>query len=155
VAGTFDDGSRGVYWVGYPDALTPEGPGANAALQYPRFAGGAASIAYDGSAGGGKVVFLGFPFETILSATARNELMGDTLRFFSRPPRLRIDAAAGSNSPLLTLEAEPGFNYHLELSTNLAHWSSLVLLYNQTGILTWTPPTPPPGPAFFRARLQW
>jgi hypothetical protein len=36
----FDDGSRGIYWVGYPDAITPHGPGAAAVLNYPGYSGG-------------------------------------------------------------------------------------------------------------------
>ncbi|HWI56068.1 MAG TPA: fibronectin type III domain-containing protein, partial [Bacillota bacterium] len=49
-AASFDDGSKGIYWVGYPDALTPIGTGASAALNYPGYSGGAAAIRYDGSA---------------------------------------------------------------------------------------------------------
>ena len=43
--GTFDNGSQGIYWVGYPDALTPTGSGATAALNYPGYSGGAAAFA--------------------------------------------------------------------------------------------------------------
>src|SRR5262249_35850401 len=53
----FDDASKGIYWVGYPDALTPTGTGATALLNYPGYNGGAAGIRYDGSAGGGKVIY--------------------------------------------------------------------------------------------------
>ena len=80
--GTFDDGSKGIYLVGFPDVLTPTGSGASTAVSYPGVSSGAAGIVYDGSAGGGKVVYLGFPFETITSASVRNEYMADVLNFF-------------------------------------------------------------------------
>jgi hypothetical protein len=79
---TFDDGSKGIYWVGYPDVVGPFGAGASVALNYTSGTGGAAAIQYDGSAGGGKVVYFGFPFETITSATRRNNYMADILNFF-------------------------------------------------------------------------
>jgi len=80
---TFDDGSRGVYWVQTPDVLTPFGAGTIAALTYSGNTNGAAAIQYDGSAGGGRVVYLGFPFETIASATRREQFMADALTFFT------------------------------------------------------------------------
>jgi hypothetical protein len=79
---TLDDGSKGIYWVGYPDVLIPSGSGASAALNYSGVTTGAAAIQYDGSNGGGKVVYFGFPFETITSATRRNNYMADILNFF-------------------------------------------------------------------------
>ena len=80
---TFDDGSRGIYWVKTPDVLTPFGAGTSAALNYSGNANGAAAIQYDGAAGGGKVVYFGFPFETIASATLRQQYMADMLTFFT------------------------------------------------------------------------
>ena len=38
-------------------------------MNYSGVATGAAAIQYDGSAGGGRVVLFGFPFETITDAT--------------------------------------------------------------------------------------
>ena len=80
---TFDDGSRGIYWVKSPDVLTPFGAGASAALNYLGNPSGAAAIQYDGSAGGGKVVYFGFPFETITSVALRQQYMADILTFFT------------------------------------------------------------------------
>lgn len=85
---SFDDGSRGIYWVRTPDVLTPFGVGVTAALGYSGNNAGAAAIQYDGSAGGGKVVLLGFPFETITNATRRNQYMADILSFFTAPESL-------------------------------------------------------------------
>ena len=82
-AASFDNGSLGLYRVQTPDILTPSGPGASAALSYNGVAPGAAAIQYDGSAGGGRVVYLGFPFETIGNATRRTEYMASILDFFT------------------------------------------------------------------------
>jgi hypothetical protein len=80
---TFDDGSRGIYWVKSPDVLTPVGSGVRAALNYSGNAAGAAAVQYDGSGGGGRVVYFGFPFETITSATLRQQYMADIIEFFT------------------------------------------------------------------------
>ena len=78
---TFDDGSKGVYMVGYPDVIGAFGSGASAALNYVGVTSGAAAIQYNGSAGGGKVVVFGFPFETITNATVRSQYMTAILNF--------------------------------------------------------------------------
>jgi hypothetical protein len=100
---TFDNGSKGIYWVQYPDVLTPSGTGATAAINYSGAA--AAGVCYDGSAGGGRVVVFGFPFETITSATLRNNYMADILDFFptATPPEITTQpqsqtVAAGANA---------------------------------------------------------
>jgi hypothetical protein len=80
---TFDDGSNGIYWVRTPDVLTPTGSGVIAALNYTGNPSGAAAIQYDGSVGGGKVVYFGFPFETITDLARRNQYMADILAFFT------------------------------------------------------------------------
>jgi hypothetical protein len=54
---------------------------------------GAAAIQYDGSAGGGKLVYFGFPFETIADATRRNQYMADILAYFTAR---EVIVAAGS-----------------------------------------------------------
>jgi hypothetical protein len=111
---TFDNGSNGIYWVRTPDVLTPFGPGVTAALNYAGVSPGAAAIQYDGSAGGGKVVFFGFPFETITSVTRRAQYMADILGFFRTRDVL---VAAGSvwkyhdtGVDLGTAWIEPGFD---------------------------------------------
>ncbi len=78
---TFDDGSKGIYMVGYPDVIGAFGSGASAALNYVGVSSGAAAIQYNGSAGGGKVVLFGFPFETITSANVRSQYMTAILNF--------------------------------------------------------------------------
>jgi hypothetical protein len=92
--GTFDDGSKGIYWVKSPSVLTPNGTGTKAAINYSGGIGGAAAIQYDGSAGGGRVVYIGFPFETVSSATVRNQYMADVLNFLA------------PSAPIITLQPQ-------------------------------------------------
>ncbi|MBA4149615.1 MAG: immunoglobulin domain-containing protein [Verrucomicrobia bacterium] len=83
---TFDNGTKGIYWVRSPDIVTASGSGARSALTYSGGLGGSAAVQYDGSGGGGRVVFFGFPFETITSAATRNSYMAEILAFLSAPP---------------------------------------------------------------------
>jgi hypothetical protein len=83
---TFDDGTSGVYWVQTPDVIVPFGAGATAAMNYSGVSNGAAAVQYDGSAGGGRVVYFGYPFETVLNLTRRNNYLADMLRFLATPP---------------------------------------------------------------------
>jgi len=99
---TFDDGTRGVYPVQSPDVLTPQG-GAVAALTY---ASGTAALQYAGS--GGRVVYLGLPFETISGSAVRADLMRRALEFLDAP---EILVAAGSQWKYLDTGAVPGANW--------------------------------------------
>ena len=92
---TFDDGARGIYWVKTPDVLTPFGAGVTAVLNYSGNTNGAAAIQYDGAGGGGRVVYFGFPFETITSAARREQYMVDILTFFTSDTATLV--SVGSN----------------------------------------------------------
>ncbi|MEQ8819405.1 MAG: D-alanyl-D-alanine carboxypeptidase [Sumerlaeia bacterium] len=85
---TFDNGTNGTYDVNFPDMLTPTGTGAIAAMTYSGGSGGNAAVTYDGSNGGGKVVFLGFPFETIVDQIDRDDVMTAAMNFFGTPSSL-------------------------------------------------------------------
>jgi hypothetical protein len=81
---SFDDGTGGQYDTDFPDRLSPVGTGAEVAMTYVGGTADTAAIQYDGTGTTpGKVVFLGFPFETITSAAARDEIMEDVLNFFT------------------------------------------------------------------------
>jgi hypothetical protein len=140
--GLFDDGSNGIYAVGFPDVLTPTGGGATAAINYPGVGGGAAGIAYEGSSGGGKMVYFGFPFETIPSSTVRNAYMTDILSFFIPGPMQPLSFTSINRLPngnvRLVLSGAPGFNVQLLTSTNLSEWAVLANLHNPTGTLQFT-----------------
>jgi len=97
---------------------------------------------YDGSSGGGKVVYLGFPFETITSTSVRNAYMADALSFFIPEPTQPlsfdlIDLLPDGNVRLVVSGA-PGFNVLLLTSTNLSGWSVQTNLLNPSGTLQFT-----------------
>jgi hypothetical protein len=78
---SFDDGSS-TYDVEYPDVLNTFG-GSTGLLSYVGGTGGTAGVQYDGSF---QVVHFGFPFETITSAAAREEIMDRVIAFFFAGP---------------------------------------------------------------------
>jgi hypothetical protein len=153
--GAFDDGSQGIYWVGYPDAVTPINAGAGAALTYPGYGGGAAAIRYDGSAGGGKVIYFGFPFETITSASVRNAYMADVLKWFSRPVRFEQVTWQTNNSPRLLLSGEPGLTYGIQRSSNFVNWVTVTNLVNTNGFFEFVDAAAANGPRFYKAVLSF
>ena len=79
-------GTGPVYRASYPDTLAAAGsPASTAALVYGTSAGGAsaAAVSYSNQY---RLVVMGFPFETILDASARTNLMKMTLNFFGNAP---------------------------------------------------------------------
>lgn len=153
-SGTFDNGTRGIYWVQNPDALTPVGDGATAALNYVGGNGGAAAIQYDGSMGGGRVVYLGFPFETLTNAATRASFMTNTLRFFSKQPQLDPPTLLPDQSPQFVFTAEPDLRYTILVSEDLTRWTALtnVTATGGTGTFGDAPVTETPH-RFYRAVL--
>ncbi len=103
-SGSFDNGSMGINWVRTPDVITPNGTGARAALNYASGPAGAAAIQYDGSAGGGRVVYFGFPFETLPAETVRTRYMADILGFLNAD---RYFISAGSTWKYLNAGSAP------------------------------------------------
>jgi len=84
---TFDNGTHGTYNVEWADALIPQG-GAVEAIHYQNVtAHKVGGIQYEGLLGDGdtpgKLVYLGFPFETIYPDSTRNIIMENTLQFLS------------------------------------------------------------------------
>ncbi|MGF1572714.1 MAG: D-alanyl-D-alanine carboxypeptidase/D-alanyl-D-alanine-endopeptidase [Sumerlaeia bacterium] len=77
----FDDGSETTYDVNFPDVLALSN-GSTSAFEYVGGTGGNAGVLYDGSQGGGKLVYLGFPFETIIDKSTRDEIMARVSQFF-------------------------------------------------------------------------
>lgn len=151
---TFDNGTKGIYWVQNPDALTPLGAGTSAALSYVGGNGGTAAVQYDGSAGNGKVVYFGFPFETITSAATRSAYMADILRFFSKPSHFESLTWLPAQQLLVTLSAEPGITYAIQVSTNLTNWVTLTNILNQTGTVSFVDDAATNSPQrFYRTSL--
>lgn len=91
----FDDGSHGSYAVNYADVLTPAN-GSAVILNYAGGAGGAAGIEYANSCQ--RLVYLGFPFETIYPAAMRQAVMARVINFLDacqrRPPITTIVSPA-------------------------------------------------------------
>ena len=128
--GSFDDATGGGYNVAYPDVLTPNGGGTRAALSYSGGITGAAAIQYDGTAGGGRVVFFGFPFETVLSPDTRSNYMSDIMRFFGalEPPALAVpEVQFNPDSIVLKWTAIPGKRYRVQSKSALVDgpWTNL------------------------------
>ncbi len=84
----FDNGTRGTIDVKWPDVVKPSAGGIGFA-KYTNLdtASGFSGIYFNGmfpsGTASGKIVAFGFPFETIYSQSAREQLMGKILNFFS------------------------------------------------------------------------
>ncbi len=74
----FDNGNSGTYNVAYPDQITAVG-GASGCLNYSGGSGGTAGIQYAGTF---RLVYMGFPFESITSESYRNQVMQKVIKFF-------------------------------------------------------------------------
>ena len=150
--GTFDDGSKGIYMVGFPDVIAPTNYGTLAGISYSNVASGAAAVVYNGTAGGGKVVYLGFPFETITSVTARNAYMASVLNLFTAGP-LKFDAITPltSNQLKLSISGAAGV-YTVQTAAVLNVWGSLTNLTNTSGAMTFTNSTANSAAKFFRVK---
>jgi len=102
---SFDDGTHGEYDAQYADVLDTSG-GSAECLAYPGVVGGHAGVQYDGATY--KVVNLGFPFETVTSEAARNEIMADVLGFFGVNPPAPPPVPDGVfGSPLMARRTGP------------------------------------------------
>jgi hypothetical protein len=75
---SFDDGGHGSYAVSYPDVLTPTN-GSLTALNYVGGTGGAAGIQYTN--GCRRLVYFGFPFETVYPVSTRQVVMARVMSF--------------------------------------------------------------------------
>ncbi|OFY28525.1 MAG: hypothetical protein A2275_04070 [Bacteroidetes bacterium RIFOXYA12_FULL_35_11] len=82
---TYDNGTQGTFNVSYPDVITGNDGGQNA-LQYTGLTDNFSGISFEGifpnGTQTGKLVSLGFPFETVYPESSRNLLMEKILVFF-------------------------------------------------------------------------
>ena len=76
---SFDDGTHHSWNVAYPDRLGTYG-GSVACMTYVLGTADTAAIQYQGTY---KLVNMGFPFETIVTEEARDNVMRDILNFFN------------------------------------------------------------------------
>ncbi|GAB4324486.1 MAG: hypothetical protein Kow0059_20120 [Candidatus Sumerlaeia bacterium] len=70
-----------IYDADTPDRIAPIN-GSLLCASYTAGGSGGAGVQYDGGAGGGRVVMLGFPFETIGDASVRADVMRAVIEFF-------------------------------------------------------------------------
>ena len=111
LAGAFDDGNGGGYDVGYPDQLGSL-PGATLVLTYtpaltPTLDAGAA-VVYDDGPGGARLVYLGFPLESVVDDGQRQALACAAAAYL-------LDEPARAGNPRLI---NPGF----EAGTGQSAW---------------------------------
>jgi hypothetical protein len=106
-----------IYFINEVSRLAANGTGAQESLNYGKKLG-VAAVQYDGSAGGGKVVCFGFPFESISSAKVRSAYMADVLRFFDYySPRRRIiepEIVRNEKGAQISWRSEPGRKYQVQ-----------------------------------------
>lgn len=76
-----------IYDADFPDRIAATS-GSVVCATYTGGGSGGAAIQYDGSAGGGRIVMFGFPFETINSSSVRADVMAAVLAFFSTVTRV-------------------------------------------------------------------
>jgi len=150
--GTFDDGSLGIYKVGYPDLITPVNGGATGCVNYSNVASGVAGTVYDGSAGGGKVVYFGFPFETIIGSSVRNAYMAGLLNFFNAAPLKFESVAWQPDNQLKLVMSGLTATYTLQTAAVLNAWGSLTNLTNTTGAFEFTDTATNAGVKFYRLK---
>ncbi|MBN1477193.1 family 10 glycosylhydrolase, partial [Candidatus Sumerlaeota bacterium] len=103
----FDDGTE-IYDVNYPDTLAGIN-GSVVCMTYDVAGSPGAAIQWPTGSTGGQIVMLGFPFETITSATARNQVMAAALEFFdagsdTTPPAAPTGLAATGGDGQVSLE---------------------------------------------------
>ncbi len=92
---SFDNGTHGTIDVRYPDVITGMNGGVNC-LQYSNLTNQFAGIYFEeifpGGTAAGKVVYIGFPFETIYPEAKRNLFLNKVISFFNEPVGIFIEA---------------------------------------------------------------
>lgn len=100
-SGFFDTGTGGTYDVDYPDVLAPVDSRSTLCLRYSNGKGAAIQRV----SGNSRVVYLGFPLETITDPDLRAQIMIRALRFLLSPRSLEADPRVliGTTLPLTIL----------------------------------------------------
>ncbi len=139
---TFDNGQHGTINVSYADALTPQGYAApvmtyNSVSNY-NVAGVIFVGKFPGSTGPvGKLVYLGFPFETLYPATSRDAVMSDVLAFFDEAVSGVADAGVQADHFLLAGAYPNPFNPTTTISWSTSENGPVNLsVYDISGRLT-------------------
>ncbi|MEP0005154.1 MAG: T9SS type A sorting domain-containing protein [Balneola sp.] len=136
---TFDNGTNGSYNVQYPDVLTPTN-GSDASLIYSSVSSQqVAAIQFKGMFEDGnipgKVVYLGFPFETIYPDSVRKEVMDRIMSFMGSEATSISDESIVTVDEFSLKQNYPNpFNPTTNINYTLANSSHVTLsIYNSTG----------------------
>lgn len=136
---TFDNGTNGSYNVRYPDVLTPTN-GSDTALIYSGVSSQQVAAVqfkgiFDSGNAPGKVVYLGFPFETIYPDSIRKEVMDRVMTFMVSEATSISDEGIDSVDEFSLKQNYPNpFNPTTNINYTLANSSHVVLsIYNSTG----------------------
>lgn len=135
---SFDNGTHGTYNVNYPDVFTPLND-ASAFLKYTGCNTGAAGIVYQGMFPGGssegKIMVLGFPFETIYPAASRNAIMREFFQFTEYGLDVQDEIMIPTEHCLFQNYPNP-FNPRTAISWQLSAFSHVELsIYDMRGVL--------------------
>jgi hypothetical protein len=156
---SFDNGTHGTYNVRYADALTPRN-GGKSIVTYKgvtdhKIGGVSFEGLFEGGEKAGKLVYLGFPFETVYPESTRDEMMQATLDFLYRdlsafdekPAELPAEYVLHQNFP------NP-FNPSTTIRYRLATYSDVeIAIYNMLGEKVWEWHSPGQHPG--RHTLVW
>ncbi|MEA2076602.1 MAG: T9SS type A sorting domain-containing protein [Candidatus Marinimicrobia bacterium] len=135
---SFDNGTHGTYNVRYPDVIRPLND-AGTFLTYTACNAGAAGIVYQGVFPGGstegKVMVLGFPFETVYPESNRNAIMREFFQFVEYGLAIQDEIMIPTEHRLFQNYPNP-FNPGTAISYELSAVSNMnISVYNMRGAL--------------------
>lgn len=136
---SFDNGTHGTYNVRYPDVFTPQ----NDAITFLKYTGcnsGAAGVVYEGIFPGGsapgKIMVLGFPFETVYPHEKRIGIMREFFQFVEYGLAIDNEIAIPAKNCIDQNYPNP-FNPRTSISFQLSAFCNVDLsIYDMKGSLT-------------------
>lgn len=126
----FDNGTQGTINVRYPDVVNGINGGINC-LQYSNLTNQFAGVFFEGNFPGGasigKMICVGFPFETIYPEANRNLFLSKVISFFNRPVGVADESIMELNSFQLYQNYPNPFNPNTKISwqSPVGSWQTL------------------------------